>query len=163
MPPLTRATLLELADRFAGRDQTEVHIRVTDLVQFPDEEPFRTTVARVELRRVPGQPWFLQYVSHPSESMGLTAGVHPLMEDYTAYVRARHELKLPPARFVHCAQELEEDGCRPCGALNLNPTDGTPLVATWRALRALELAQAHFEVNTYGPAGRPCRHCGQPA
>lgn len=161
--PLTRDTVISLADRLCADNHSEAHIIVTELKHFPDEEPSRGAVARIELRREPGQAWCLQHVSHPNESRGATAALRPMMDDYTAYVAARHALNLPPARRVQCAEELEAEECRPCDCLSLNPSFAAPLVPTWKDLRAFELAQALSDVVTFGPTGRLCRHCGQPA
>lgn len=130
--PLTRARAVTLANGFAGKDDVQVNIRVTELKQFPDEDPCRYPVARVELRRPPNQSWCLQYVSRPGQTKGLTAHVHPSFEDYYAYFAARHELQLLPATRVHCAKQLVEWDYGPYDALCLRPSLPAPMVPKWR-------------------------------
>jgi len=75
-PSLTRSWLTALANQATQRACDEVRITV---VYDEDFEGIAIPLACVELNRVPGGRWRLQYVSHPERSNGLT-GLLPVSQ-----------------------------------------------------------------------------------
>lgn len=132
--PLTRERVFNLARSARGDAAGEVHIVVTvDLEDGPAIE-----VATVEVNTAPDGDWWLQYVSHPSQSWGLTALIAPCYSDYFAFLQLREALSLPyPLLPPFCAQDLEDEGLGPLAILNLRPRNPAPVVPTTADLNQL--------------------------
>lgn len=124
---LTREFVIDLARKVCGESSGEVHIFV---VAYNDDEAAPIEIATVELNCSPAGVWWLQYVSHPAQSHGLTGSIIPCSEDFAAFVCARSLSEHPLLQIPVCAQTLESEGLGPLASLNLRLANPVPLVPT---------------------------------
>lgn len=135
--PLTRGSVIDLVRRTVNKPAREVRIEVT--VDHDDGGP-AIVLATIELNSAPDGNWWLQFVSHPAQSCGLTASIAPCTSDFVAFTRARKMMRLPHALTFVCAPELEDEGLGPLAVLNLrlrNPAPVLPSKANIDQLAAL--------------------------
>lgn len=83
-PLLTRGRVFHLARCTREGAAREVHIVVT--VDHEDDG-LPIELATVELNTAPDGEWWLQYVSHPAQSCGLTALIEPCSSDFVAFLQ----------------------------------------------------------------------------
>lgn len=123
--PLTRERVIGIAHRLSVEAPREVHIVLT--VEHDDDWP-AIEIASVELNSTPDGGWRLQYVSHPAQSSGLTASIHPCTSDFVAFLQARQTTQMPQTLTPLCADELDDEGLGPLAALNLRLENPAPVV-----------------------------------
>ncbi len=123
--PLTRESVIDLVRDIPEETTREVHIVVT-IDHEHDGLPIE--VATIELRSELDGNWCLQYVSHPTQSCGLTASIAPRTDDLVAYARMHRLSRLPSTLSPLCAQDLEDEGVGPLAMLDLRCGNHAPVV-----------------------------------
>lgn len=102
-----------------------------------EDEGLPIEIATVELNSALNGNWYLQYVSHPGQSSGLTTSIAPSTDDFVAYLRMRRLVGLPRTLNPICAQDLDDEGLGPLAMLDLRCGSPVPVVPSKAGLRQL--------------------------
>lgn len=121
----TRESVIDLVRHAIREPASEVRIDVT--IHSDDDGP-AIELATIELNSAPDGSWWLQYVSHPAQSCGLTASIIPTVTDFAAFSYARKLMRLQHALTPIYAQDLEDEGLGPLAALDLRLCNPAPVV-----------------------------------
>jgi len=124
--PRTRAEALAIAEGVARTDCREIHIvavvEADELCEFIE-------LARVEMSRA-GESWRLRYVSHPSQSIGLTGLISPSEDDLAWRMVGIEAPHWTPVVEVCASDEMHAEGLHPCARLDLRALNAFPVVPT---------------------------------
>ncbi|WP_347555635.1 hypothetical protein [Robbsia sp. KACC 23696] len=123
--PLTRARVIELVKQNVPEPLGIVRVVVT--TKALDDE-FDTELASVELVADSHRAWQLQYVSHPEQSNGLTAGALPCEGDFASYAHAYVSRETNRAFTGFIATTLQAEGLGPIAVLDLRRDNAIPVV-----------------------------------
>jgi hypothetical protein len=136
--PLTRDGVISIVSRII-QDVDEIRIVVTTNYEEKNSDA-EIEIATIELNAAPDGKWWLQYISHPLYSGGLTAAIFPSEDDSTGFVQMRKTVEAPRLLTPLCAEEMERENLGPLASLNLrlhNPAPLVPSTAHSRHLSAL--------------------------
>lgn len=123
--PRTRADAVAVAEAAAHPNTVELHLLATAEV---DELCELIELARVELSRDDCGMWCLQYISHPSQSVGLTSQISPQEDDLKWRMRGVAASRLTPVVDFFSSDEMQAEGLEPCARLDLRPANAFPVV-----------------------------------
>lgn len=132
--PLTRESVIAIARDASSGIARQVYVVVT-IDHEDDGLPIE--IATIELNSALNGNWYLQYVSHPGQSSGLTTSIAPSTDDLVAYLHMRQLAGLPRALNPLCAQDLDGEELGPLAMLNLRCGSPVPVVPSKADLRQL--------------------------
>ena len=125
--PLTREGVILIARRIAQNVTSEIRMVVTTDHEKGNSDA-EIELATIELNSAPDGKWWIQYVSHPLCSGGLTAAISPSETDFASFVQMRATVEAPTLLTPLCAEEMEGENLGPLASLNLRLHNPAPLV-----------------------------------